>query len=174
MKRGQSVAGLRPGFIARTLVAFVFVLITAMHPYFVGVTEVKIDPKTKAVAVSCKLFVDDVQDAIFQQTQQRINLATHRPADQKLLNDYMQGKMKLYWGSTPIALKMVGYDIEEEGVWCFFEAHVQGKAKQVEICNRALYETLEGQTHFLHFTYGTQTQHWKITNPEGCHRFGLQ
>jgi hypothetical protein len=145
----------------------------AMHPYFVGVTEVKIDPKSKAVAVSCKLFVDDVQDAIFQQTRQKINLAAQRPEDKKPLSDYVLSRLKIYWGNAAVSLKMVGYQIEEEGVWCFFESTVQGKAKTVEICNRALYETLESQTHFLHFTFGSQTQHWKITNPESCHRFSI-
>jgi hypothetical protein len=119
------------------------------------------------------LFVDDVQDAIFQQTRQKINLAAQRPEDKKPLSDYVLSRLKIYWGNAAVSLKMVGYQIEEEGVWCFFESTVQGKAKTVEICNRALYETLESQTHFLHFTFGSQTQHWKITNPKSCHRFSI-
>ncbi|MFM2425128.1 MAG: hypothetical protein RL747_672, partial [Bacteroidota bacterium] len=76
-------------FALRTFTAISLWLIMAMHPYFVGVTEVKIDPKSKAVSVSCKLFVDDVQDAIFQQTRQKINLAAQRPEDKKPLSDYV-------------------------------------------------------------------------------------
>ena len=69
-------------FAVHCLLALCFVVITAMHPYFVGVTEIKIEPKSKHMSVSCKLFVDDVQEAIFQQTGQKINLSAKRPQDQ--------------------------------------------------------------------------------------------
>ena len=161
-------------FAAHCLLALCFVAITAMHPYFVGVTEIKIEPKSKLVSVSCKLFVDDVQEAIFQQTGQKINLSAKRPQDQVLLKNYLLSKLKIHWGNAHLPLTMLGYDIEEEGVWCYFESSIRGKAKSLVVCNRALYETLETQTHFLHVTYGTVKQHWKISNPEDCHTFGMQ
>lgn len=145
-----------------------------MHPYFVGVTEIKIDPKSKHMGVSCKLFVDDVQDAIFQQTGQKINLAAKRPQDQLLLKNYLLSKLRIQWGNVNVSLVMLGYDIEEEGVWCYFESNIRGKAKSLVVCNRALFETLESQTHFLHLTHGTTKMHWKITNPEDCHTFDMQ
>ena len=161
-------------FCIHCMIAFCCVAITAMHPYYVGVTEVKIDPKSKHLEMSCKLFVDDVQDAIFRQTGQRINLTAKRSQDQALLRNYLLSKLKIQWGSNNLPLIMLGYDIEEEGVWCFFESSIRGKARELRICNRALYETLETQTHFLHITHGTVKMHWKITNPEDCHTFTIQ
>ncbi|MFM6951659.1 MAG: DUF6702 family protein, partial [Bacteroidota bacterium] len=58
-----------------------------MHPYYVGVTEVNMDPKSKHIGLSCKLFVDDVQDVIFQQTGQKINLTVKSPQNLALLKN---------------------------------------------------------------------------------------
>lgn len=160
--------------VLHSLLALFFVLITAMHPYYVGVTEVNIDPKTKHIGLSCKLFVDDVQDVIFQQTGQKINLTVKSPQNLALLKNYLMSHVKVKWGNTDLPLLMLGYDIEEEGVWCYLETTFKGRSQSLTICNRALYETVETQTHFLHVTYGTVKQHWKITNPEACRTFKLR
>jgi len=160
--------------VMHSLLALVLALITAMHPYFVGVTEVNIDPKSRHIDVSCKLFVDDVQDVIFQQTGQKINLTVKSPQNLALLKNYLISHVKVKWGNNYLPLLMLGYDIEEEGVWCYLETTFKSRTQSITICNRALYETIETQTHFLHVNYGAVKQHWKITNPEACHTFTLR
>lgn len=147
---------------------------SGMHPYYVGITEIDIHSKTKVVSLSCKLFTDDVQEAIFRQTGTKINLSTQRAQDKQALNNYILSKLKIHQGATPLTLKFVGYELEEEGVWCFYESQLKGKLKQLEVCNTALYESLGTQTHFLHVSLDGQTQHWKLSNPESCHVFGFQ
>lgn len=172
--RNRCVFGNPTRVVLHSLLALFFVLITAMHPYYVGVTEVNIDPKTKHIGLSCKLFVDDVQDVVFQQTGQKINLTVKSPQNLALLKNYLKSHVKVKWGNTDLPMLMLGYDIEEEGVWCFLETSFKGRAQSLTICNRALYETVETQTHFLHVNYGTVKQHWKITSPEACHTFELR
>lgn len=151
-----------------------FAVASAMHPYYVGVTEVKIDPKSKHVEMSCKLFVDDVQEAIFRSTGQKVNLSNKTAHDQLLLKNYVLSHVKVKWGNAYLNLTMLGYEIQEEGVWCYLESSVRGRAQNFTVFNRALYESVLTQTHFMHFTYGTQVQHWKITNPEEYHTFTVR
>lgn len=147
--------------------------LTSYHPYHVGVTEVFIHPN-REVGVSCKLFVDDVQDAIYRESGQKVNLALKRPEDTKALNVYLQSKLQVKWGSKPMALVMIGYEFEEEAVWCYFESQTTGKSRQITLCNRALYEQFSAQSHLLMLQYKDQKLRWKLTNPEGCHTFELQ
>lgn len=156
------------------IIMLVGLMFSGMHPYYVGITEIDIESKTKVVSLSCKLFTDDVQDAIFRQTGTKINLSAQRPQDKQALNNYILSKIKIIQGATPLTFKFIGYQLEEEGVWCFYESQLKGKLKQLEICNTALYESLATQTHFLHVSFEGQTQHWKLSNPESCHTFGFQ
>ncbi|MEY4192733.1 MAG: hypothetical protein RJA00_964 [Bacteroidota bacterium] len=146
------------------------ITLTSYHPYHVGVTEIFIHPN-KEVGVSCKLFVDDVQDAIYRESGQKVNLALKRPEDTKALNAYLQPKLQVKWGSKPLPLLMIGYEFEEEAVWCYFESQIKGKSRQITLCNRALYEQMSTQSHFLMLQYNDQKLRWKLTNPEGCHTF---
>lgn len=146
------------------------ITLTSYHPYHVGVTEVSIHPN-KEVGVSCKLFVDDVQDAIYRETGQKVNLVLKRPEDTKALNTYLQSKLHVTWGSNPLPLVMIGYEFEEEAVWCYFESQIKGKSHQITLCNRALYEQFSTQTHLLMLQHKDQKLRWKLTNPEGCHTF---
>jgi hypothetical protein len=146
--------------------------LTSYHPYHVGVTEIFVHPN-KEVGVSCKLFVDDVQDAIFRESGQKVNLALKRIEDTKALNAYLQSKLQVKWGNKLLPLLMIGYEFEEEAVWCYFESQVSGKSRQIAICNRALYEQLPTQSHLIMLQYKDQKLRWKLTNPEACHTFEL-
>lgn len=155
----------------RIFVALLCTVLAAMHPYYIGVTELKFDQKSKTMDLSCKLFIDDLQNAILKSSEQKTNLTHRTELNKTLINNYLQSKIKVTVGKQPLSLKFMGWDIEEEGIWCFFEASYKGNFRSVSVCNQALYGELETQTHFLHCTVGGNTQHWKITNPDNCHTF---
>lgn len=157
--------------ISLLLFCVIWATTTSLHPYYIGVTEIKVNDQTQSVEVGCKLNLDDFQQALHQQSNQKVNLIDHGVRNHELINVYLQERLKIKWGNNPLTLKLLGWDIEEEGVWCYFESKGQSKTKTLSICNRALFETLPSQTHFLHYSRGSKTQHWKITNPENCHTF---
>ena len=146
---------------------------TAMHPYYIGVTEVNFQTKSHRAEVSCKLFLDDVQDAIFRSTGTQVNLTQQNPSNKLLLEKFIAQGLKLQVGNRYVNTKFLGWTIEEEGIWCYLEATQLPNAKSITVCNQLLYNQLPTQTHFVHCTRNTTKKSWKLTNPDACHTFSF-
>ena len=49
------------------------------HPFYVSVSEIRIDDQKKQLTLSCKLFTDDLQDAIYKQFKWKADLKNESP-----------------------------------------------------------------------------------------------
>ena len=136
------------------------------HPFYVGVTEIRIDSKTKELNVSCKLFQDDLQTALHAIYHKQVDLTKRDPVTSGLIQDYIKKHLIISIDKKLAELTYVGYEIEEEAVWCFFESKLPSKSKKIFVVNSLLYDQLEGQTNFIHCYYNEVRKSYKLVNPE--------
>ncbi|MFN7014244.1 MAG: DUF6702 family protein [Bacteroidia bacterium] len=137
-----------------------------MHPYYVSVSEVRIDIAAKSVNVSCKLFTDDLQDALYRIYKTPIDLSKQNDNQTKMLESYIKERFKLTIGGKAIPLLFIGYEIEEEAVWCFLEFNKIESFGKVIIANNLLYDFLPEQTNLIHCYYNSQRKSYKLNNPD--------
>lgn len=141
------------------------------HPYYVGVTEIRVDSKQKNINVSCKLFVDDLQTALHTIYHKQVDLSKKDPVTSGLIQDYIKKRLIITFGKKVTSLNYVGYEIEEEAAWIFFEAKLPSKDKKVFVVNTLLYDQLEAQTNFIHCYYDEVRKSYKLVNPDNNTQF---
>ncbi len=137
----------------------------ALHPYYVSVTEIRIDTEKKTASVSCKMFTDDLQDAMSTLYKVPVELLKKSPKVDSLISVYVKERLAVSVGTQKLDYTFIGYEIEEESAWCYFEAALSSNERSVAVKASLLYDFLAEQTNFLHCFYNSEKKSFKLTNP---------
>ncbi len=160
------------GFRGRTalifLVPFIFFSFTIKHPFYLSVTDLKYDAKTKTLQTSVKLFTNDLEEALKKIYKRPVDLinGTDKEGINKLLLDYVQKHLSVKIGGKVQKFDFVGFEREEEAVWIYLECKNCPAPKKVEIENTLLYDYIRGQISIVNFEVNGLKKSSKATNPE--------
>jgi hypothetical protein len=140
----------------------------AIHPYYLSISEFNHKAAEKQIQVTEKFFADDLEEALEQELKQQVNIL--KKEDQKknetLISQYLQKHLQLKVDGKPVALKMIGYEIELESVWVYLEANNVVKIKTAEVLNDILYSLRASQVNIIHFTNKGQRKSYRLSSPE--------
>jgi hypothetical protein len=138
------------------------------HPYYISVTEVKHDAAKKSLQISCKMFTDNIENALKKIYAKNVDLLN--PKDRKeveqLLSDYISKHFSLIADGKKIKFNFIGYEKEEEAIWCYLEAVKVSTPKKISIEDGLLYEFLPDQINMVHVTVNEKRQSNKVGNPD--------
>ena len=140
----------------------------SFHPIFVSVTEIEHNAKEKTLEVSCKIFTDDFEKTLRKAYNTHVDLllAKHKPAMDKLVNDYVQKHLKIMVDGKQIVLKYMGYEQIEEGIYSYYQADNISGVKKITVTDNILYEYKDEQINLLHITVNGNRKSTKLNNPD--------
>jgi hypothetical protein len=127
-----------------------------VHPFFVSVTEVNYNANTNSLEISCKMFVDDLQKVLRETFKRPVNLSnTKQEADNsKMLNEYISNHLSIGADNKQASLKFIGFEIERESVYCYFEADKIAAPKKIVLNNKIMLEYKDEQQNIMHVVIG--------------------
>ncbi|HKG08883.1 MAG TPA: DUF6702 family protein [Pedobacter sp.] len=144
------------------------VFLNLFHPFYVSVTEIEQNPTTKTIQVSARIFYDDLEKAIYNRYKIRVNIL--KPADRKqadlLVAAYVKEHLRISANNKALTLKYVGYEIEEEAAWCYFETEKIDQIRNLSIQNDILFEQHAQQINMIHAIVKGQRKSTKLDNPK--------
>lgn len=147
-----------------------------MHPYYLSVTELKYNAAEKTMAVSCKMFTNDLEEAIKRSSGKSTDLLN--PKDKKEvdreLTEYICKRLLLTIDGKACSLKYLGYEKEEDCIWTYLEIEKITKPKDLKIQNSLLYDYLKEQINIVHVEVGTFKESSKVSNPDSKIEFKIQ
>jgi len=145
-----------------------FFWLNIFHPFYVSVTEIDHNQKTKTVQVSVRVFFDDFENALDKRYKTSINIL--KPKDRKqvdgLISDYIKNHLQIKANNKSLTLKYLGYQIEEDAAWCYFESEKIESIEKLEIQNDILFEQHDSQINMIHATVNGKRKSTKLDNPE--------
>jgi hypothetical protein len=137
------------------------------HPFYLSVTEVRIDTSSNKVTLSCRIFTDDLQDAIYKLYKFQGELSIlNSDVNQDILEKYIKKNVQILLGGQQVKFQMNGYENEEESTWCYLEGVIEEPAKTVTIFNSLLYDFLPDQNNIIHCYLGKERKSIKLKNPD--------
>ncbi|WP_316821632.1 DUF6702 family protein [Pedobacter gandavensis] len=143
-------------------------LLPVFHPFYVSVTEITQDPKSKTVQISVRVFFDDFEKSLDHQYKEKVNIL--KPVDRKkldlLIGDYIKKHLQLKINQQAVVYKYLGYEIEEDAAWCYFETQPLPPIKTIEIKNDVLFAEHESQSNMIHVTLNGKRKSTKLDNPK--------
>jgi hypothetical protein len=149
------------------LKTFLLPLMIFAHPYFVSVTEVEYRSKEKELGLSCKFYTDDLEEGLKKFSKDNIDLSKgDKNKNQKTISAYIMQHMKISIEDKPLQLRFMGFENDQEAIWCYFEAAGVSPFKNIDIETDFLYETKKEQVNLVHVTVDGKRQSSKLSNPD--------
>ena len=137
------------------------------HPIFVSITEIEYNAANKALEISCKIFVDDFEKSLRKKYLTKIDLqdAKLKAEMSRLVNDYIQKHLSISTDGKKASLQFLGFELQEEGIICYFEAKNIAKVENVELVNNMLYEYNPQQMGIIHIMVNGVRKSSRLDNP---------
>lgn len=137
------------------------------HPYYVSVTEIEYNLQKKELGVACKFFVDDLEEAIKEAGAGKTDLIKgDRSRNTKLLTDYLGAHLGLTADGRKVELTFIGYELDQEAIWCFLEASPVDTFKRLSIRGDMLFELRKEQINLFHATVNGTRKSQRLTLPD--------
>jgi hypothetical protein len=146
-----------PRFVLLILFCFSIYLSKAapIHPFYVSVTEMNYNAKSKSLEISCKMFAEDIENILKQKYKLNVSLTDAKQLQQnnKLISDYIFKHLYLNIDSKNASLKFVGFEKESESIYCYFEVDNILSLKRVDVKNSILQDYKEEQINIMHVIF---------------------
>jgi hypothetical protein len=164
-------------FILLTFLTVFFVTVfcsfNKIHPFYLSVTEIRADTSSKIISISCRMFTDDLQDALYKLHDMREEILPGIENDsvKLVLAEYLKKRLRIISLREEIPLKFLGYEAEEEATWCYLEGRLTSGDSKFHVKNTLLFDFIAGQSNMIHFYFQKERKSAKLNNPESTFTF---
>lgn len=125
---------------------------TALHPFFISLTEMRYNPESKKMEIAQKIFWDDLEVALGNEFKEKVDFL--KPKDkaklESQLKTYLLKHNQVWVNGKLLTLTYLGYEVEEDAAWFYLESSVVELPKSVEVQNTLLLKDFEGQQNIIH------------------------
>lgn len=139
-----------------------------VHPYYVSVTEIEYRPQQKELQIACKIFTDDLEDAMKAEYKKQVVLTDEKDknAKQAMVHAYLQKHLKITVDGKTVSYEMLGYEQEQEATWNYLLVKNVTSLKSVTVYNDVLYYLRSGQINIIHVKNKGETKSFRLNAPE--------
>ena len=100
-----------------------------------------------------------------------LNQANQKEQANKYINLYMQKKLTLQAGGVKYKMDFVGYEIQKESTWSYFEIKEVKQLKQLTIFCEILFGIDPNQINIIHTTVGGVRKSYELATPKNTTQF---
>ncbi len=138
-----------------------------LHGFFVSVTDINFNAKSQSVEICSRIFTDDLEKAYRAKNNKMIDFSetTYKAEADKFLTTYLHENLKISINNKPEALYYLGYEINEDAVWIYFQIKAVSAIKSMHVTNTILYDMIDTQSNMMQVTVGSNKQITKLDNP---------
>jgi hypothetical protein len=133
------------------LLTIFFLMLTAFRPhaYHVSLTEMRHNAKEKIYEVEIKVFTDDLEKALLQETKSSVRLSANDKND-TLIAKYLAKRFKIFdTKNNMLTYTVLGKEIEKDATWIFVELPVTEPSQIAKIEQGILTELYDDQSNVL-------------------------
>ncbi len=137
------------------------------HPFHVSVTEINHNAADKTLEVSCKIFTDDFEKALAKKYNTKVDLGRQdlHGAMDSLVKKYVSSAILIRPQGKAVAYNYIGYELDKEAAYCYFEITNVPALTKVDIVNTILFDLFDDQMNIMHVTVKGERKSDKVSYP---------
>ncbi len=128
---------------------------TAVHKFYVSVTNIQYSEKEDALQITTRIFIDDFENVIEERYGVKTLLATDEESDtaDSYIEKYLRAKIVLQVNGKNVPYSFLGKQYDNDVMICYIEVPEIGfqNVKSIEIQNEILTDLFEEQQNIVHF-----------------------
>lgn len=146
------------------------------HPFYVSVTTLKYNYEQKSIEITCKMFANDVEDALKKINNTKVDVLnpSNKKVVEDMLSEYIKKRLNIEMNGKHLTFNFIGYEKDEDYAVCFLEITGVEVPKSFVIEDKLLYEYLKTQSNIVNIEVSGKKQSSKVTNPEGKMKFTVK
>jgi hypothetical protein len=140
----------------------------ARHPFYLSVTKIQQDAKSKRLNMTCKLFTNDFEEALRKINQTKLDLINGKNKAElnTFIERYFKTHLSIKADSKYVVYSIIGFEQEQEATWVYLESKTALNFKKLEIENSILYDFIKEQTNICEVEKNKISKSSKVSNPE--------
>lgn len=125
----------------------------ALHKFYVSVNQIDFVPKKKALEITSRIFIDDIDLALEKKFGKKLYLGTSKESSESLdfLKKYFKEKFFIKVNGQQKEIILLGKEVEDNVLICYFTVKEVDKITSIEIKDTVLMEIYD-QQHIFHTT----------------------
>jgi hypothetical protein len=154
---------------------FFTAFLALLHPFFVSVIEINHNEKEATLEISVRTFTNDLEKMIQAETNTSIDVS--QPAQKKkadaLIAAYLTKRLNLKSNGIKCNLEYVGFEIQKESTWTYFEVKNVKQLKQLEVLCEVLFGINNQQINIIHVTHKGERKSYELIYPKNTTQFNF-
>lgn len=152
------------------LIYTVFIsLFLADHPFHISVCDIEHDAESKALQISQRIFMDDLELGL--ETFHKLeSVDAYKPKDTKhldsLISAYLEAKLFIRINGKDVAFTYLGSELEGDARWAYLEVPDVPSVTEAEISNLILTETFDDQQNIIHLKVNGKLKSHRLSKDE--------
>jgi len=137
------------------------------HPLHLSSMELHYTTKGGTVEMSCRLFTDDLENALSKQFKVPADLSApskHKEMD-VLLKKYIAIHVQLKGNGRVLGLNYIGFEKDREAIVVYIESVPVKALKKLTIKNSLMYDLFDDQTNIMHMHFNGERKSTKLDYP---------
>jgi hypothetical protein len=149
------------------------ILLFLLHPFYVNVTDIKHNAHTKTFEISSKIFCDDLEKAIFNDSKVKLDIIhpSNKMQASNLVALYLSKHLQISVNGKPQVLKNIGYEVIDDAVWCYLETEKINNVKKIDIKNDILLNLHQQQINIINLYIGINEAHFKLNQQQTSYKY---
>ena len=132
----------------------------SVHKFYVSVTEMEYNEKSKSLQVISRVFIDDMENLLKTRYNEELYLTKdeEHPAAEEFLQKYLSAKLKVTVNGKEKGFSYVGKQYDNDQLILYIEIEEVAPLELVEVQNEVLTDLFPDQKNVVHVTYKGKTK----------------
>jgi hypothetical protein len=148
-------------------------MIALFHPFFVSVIDIQHNQKEASIEISVRTFTDDLEKMILKESNVKLDLSDPKQKTKAdaMVNQYIQKKISLAANGAKVNMEYIGFEIQSESTWSYFEVKNVKQLKQLNVFCELLFGINPQQINIFHVTSGGNRKSYELAAPKNSTQF---
>ena len=149
--------------------------IAVMHPFFVSVIDINHNEKEATIEISVRCFTNDLEKMIAADTKTTIDLSapSQKNKGDALLKAYLTKRLNLSVNGNKSTLDYVGFEIQKESTWTYFEIKNIKQLNQLNVLCEILFGVNDQQINIFHVNAKGVRKSYELIFPKNTTQFNF-
>ena len=149
--------------------------IAMMHPFFVSVIDINHNEKASTIEISVRCFTNDLEKMIASETKTTIDLSepSQKIKADELLKAYLTKRLNLTVNGNKSTLEYVGFEIQKESTWTYFEIKNIKQLSQLNVLCEVLFGINDQQINIFHVSAKGVRKSYELVFPKNTTQFNF-
>ena len=133
------------------ILVFPLCAFTAMHKYYISVTQIDYLQEKQSVQITSRIFIDDFENLLKERYDERVTLEDKDESStiDVYIDKYLNEKIKIKINGKDTNMIFIGKEYDADIIKCYLEIQSIKKIESFEISNQVLFDLFDEQQNIV-------------------------